>query len=86
MQWAGSILRQSGFRFSTIKFLRHHLATIFVEDMTKEKVIILPVNENNPFLKVVYAVHIDLKLDYAFNLVLLSTRVRRIFSRLDQIG
>ena len=38
------------------------------------RVIVLPVHENNTFLKVIYAVHIDLKRDYAFKLVLTSTR------------
>ena len=76
---------QGGFRFSTIKFLRHQLAILFIEEMAKRKVIVLPVNENNIFSKVNYAVHIDLKLDYAFNLVLMSTRGTRSNSGVEPI-
>ena len=86
LPWADLFFRQGCFCFSITKFLRHQLAIVFVEEMVERKVIVLPAKENSTFLKVVYAVHIDLKLDYAFYLVLLSTRVRRIFSRLDQIG
>ena len=53
--------------------------------MEKRKVIVLPVNENNPFSKVIFAVHIDLKHYYAFNLALLSKRGTRSYSRLDAI-
>ena len=79
------VLRQCGFRFFTIKFLRQQQAILFVEDMAKRKVIVLSVNEINTFLKVLYAVHIDLKLDIAFNFVLLSTRGVRSISRLYPI-
>ena len=49
----------SRFDFKTKRFsiLHHqvsslyHLATFLVKDLTKERVIILPVNENNPFLE-----------------------------------
>ena len=76
-------LRQGGLRFSTIKFLGHQLAILFVEEMAKRKYNVLPVNESNIFLKVIYAVGIDVKFDYAFNIVLMSTRGTRSNSRLD---
>ena len=50
MQQACLFLRQSGFRFATTKFLRDQLASLFVEDIAKRKVIVLPVDENNTFL------------------------------------
>ena len=71
------VLRQGDFRFSTIMFLRHQLAVLFVEEMAKRKVFVPQVNENSTFVNVIYAVQIDLKLDYAFSLVLLSTRGTR---------
>ena len=48
----GLFLRQRGFRFSTIKFLRQQLAISFVGEMAKRKDFMLPENENNTFLKV----------------------------------
>ena len=78
-------LRQGGLRFSTIKFLCHQLAILFVKELAKREKNVLPVNENNTFLKVNYAVGIYLKFDYAFNLVLLSARDRRSKSGLDPI-
>ena len=66
MRKAVLILRQGGFRFSTIKFRRHQLAILFVEDMAKRKLIVFQVNENNTFLNVIYALHIALKFDYSF--------------------
>ena len=53
--------------------------------MEKRKVIVLPVNENNTFLTVIFAVHIEHKLDYALSLVLMSPRGTRTSSRLDTI-
>ena len=44
MRLAGLFLRQVGFRFSTVKFLRHRLAILFVEEVAKRKDIILPLN------------------------------------------
>ena len=85
LRYAGLLLRQGGFGFSTIKFLRHQLAILFFEEMAKRKIIVFPVNENNTFLKVIHAVHIDPKLDYAFNFVLKSTRGTRSNARLDPI-
>ena len=85
MQQACLFWRQSGFRFSTAKFLRDQLASLFVEDMAKRKVIVLPVDENNTFLKFIYAVRIDLKFDYTFSLVLMSMSGTRSYSRLDPI-
>ena len=67
-------------------FLRDQLASLFVEDMAKRKVIVLPVDENNTILKFNYAVRIDLKLDYAVSLVLMSTRGTRSYSRVDPIA
>ena len=78
-------LRQGGLRFSTIKFLCHQLAILFVEEMAKRKYNVLPVTGNNIFLKVIYAVGIDLKFEYAFNLVLMSARNTSSNSRLDPI-
>ena len=85
MQQACLFWRQSGFRFSTAKFLRDQLASLFVEDMAKRKVIVLPVDENNTFLKFIYAVRIDLKFDYTFSLVLMSMSGTRSYSRLEPI-
>ena len=79
------ILKQGGFRFPTIKFFRPQLAILFLEEIAIRKVIVLPVNENNTFRKVLYAVQIDLKLDFAFNLILMSTQGTRSNSRLDSI-
>ena len=86
MQQACLFLRQSGFRFATTNFLRDQLASLFVEDMARRKVIVLPVDENNTFLKFIYALRIDLKFDYAFSLVLMSTRGTRSHSRLGTIA
>ena len=69
LRLAGLFLRQGRIRFSTIKFLRHQPAILFAEELAKRKVIVLPIKENSTFLKVLYAVHIDHKLDCAFNLV-----------------
>ena len=85
MRKAVLILRQGGFRFSTIKFRRHQLAILFVEDMAKRKLIVFQVNENNTSFNVIYALHIALKLDYALNFFSMSTRGTRSYSRLDRI-
>ena len=85
LRLAGLFLRQCGFRFFTINFLPHQLVILFVEEMAKRKVIVLPVNENNTFFTVIFAVNIELKLDYALCLVLMSPRGTRSNSRLDPI-
>ena len=83
-------VRRFLFEIMRFWFLHHQVSSpsagyLFFEEMAKRKVIVFPVNENNTFLKVLYAVHIDLKLDIAFNLVLLSTRGVRSNFRLDPV-
>ena len=78
------------FKIKRFSFLHHQVSSLsagylFVEEMAKQKLIVLPKTWNNTFLKVIYGVHFDLRLDYALNLVFMSTRGTRSYSRLDPL-
>ena len=70
------------FKTRRLSFLYHQVSSpsagylVRCSDGKKRKFIVLPVTKNNTFSKVIFAVHIDLKLDYAFSFVSMFTRVQ----------